>query len=231
MRNTRRFITAIILVLFAASASHALVLSEDNTYWYRNDSGGISTILNPDSKWLNDMVPTDRILVKVEQTVYDMQESAEMLEGNGDGVHPGFLYVYGVTNIGMGVRNDPADRGITEFSVHWGSNPLYMSTDQAQVKSAWVVDDTASVPTWKWTDDLGQGIVKGSGVVGFWAVSNVGVDGVIRASIVQAGPGGPTSWYGTTTGPFVPEPGAYVSLLTGIGGLGLMVRMRGRKKS
>lgn len=228
MRNARLIVITVILILLATTASQALILHEDNTYWYK-DGNNVATILNPDQTWLNTMVPTDRLLVKIEETVYDRPESLEILQGNRDVNAPtGFLYAYSISNLGIGVANNPADKGITQFSVSWAVQPTYVTTNKDQMRPEWVVDDTSvTKPAWKWTSTVDRGITKGMTLGGFWAISNISEDGECRAE-VYSDPFGGAPWMGKTTGP-CPEPGSIVSLFAGIAGLGLTVKLRRKK--
>lgn len=227
MRITRLIVTAVIIILLAKSAMHAGTISEDVTYWFKT-ANGTSTIMNPSSDWLK--LNTASLLVKVQQTVYDQIQSQAMLNGNSpnEGAnHPGYLYAYSVTNLNVGDWTSLTDRGITNFHVDWGTS-YYATVYHAQTPNGWVVDTSVTGgPSWKWTP-VDRGLMPGGTVGGFWAVSNVGVDGECTASIIQAGPNGQIGWNGKTTGP-CPEPGAIVSLLAGFGGLGVMVRLRRRK--
>lgn len=233
MRKTRLIVLAVIMLVLLRSATHAATLSEDVTYWFKTANGSDS-IMNPTTDWLkhNDA----NLLVKVQQSVMDMQDTMDALNRLSPGLgtaHPGYLYSYSVTNLGIGDLKNLADMGITSFHAEW--NSPYYATVSHQTPTGWAVDTTspesASGPIWKWTpvDPGVAGILKNETVGGFWAVSNVGIDGQIKASILHGGPNGITSWGGTTTGPFVPEPSAYLSLIAGLSGLGMMAKLRRRK--
>ncbi len=226
MKHISLLIAALALVLLTGVASFAGVISEDVTYWFKvGDS--VDTMMNPSTEWLQQN--TANLLVKIQQTVYDQATTMAMLNRNNpdEGTnHPGFLYAYSVTNLNVGDLTDLADRGITSFRVEWPTP--YYATVSRQTPFGWEVDTSVSSgPSWKWTP-VDPGLLPGDTVGGFWAVSNVGEDGVCNSAVVHLAGLGARDIYGRTTGP-CPEPGAYMSLLAGMGGFGLMVRMRRKK--
>jgi len=192
-------------LLMTASASHAFVLSEDVSYWYADSAA----------------------VVKVQQTVYDPAQTLQILRRNGDNVtytQPVYLYAYSVSNLNVGDLDDDNERGITNFSVNWTPAPVYV-TKSRQTPTYWAVDTPSPQPAWKWTDSASPGIMPGETVGGFWAVSNVGVDGEMNAT-VRWGPNAEHTLTGKTTGPLVPEPATLLSLFAGIAGLGLTRKLR-----
>lgn len=232
MKNIRLFVAALTLILLATSASYAGTISEDVYYWFRTVDGGSDSQRNPTDEWLK--LNVSNLLVKVQQTVYDQESTLAILNRNnaGEGTqNSGFLYAYALTNLNVGDPADFADMGITSFHVDWAT-PYYATVSSRQTPVGWVVDTTSNAassgPTWKWTP-VDPGLLPGETVGGFWAVSNVGVDGECNAGIIHGGPFGPSGWSGKTTGPMAPEPGAFVSLFAGLAGLGLTVRLRKRK--
>lgn len=214
---------AAIVLLVATSVSFAGVIHEDFAYWY-TDSGQTQTIFNPSTDWLNQNV--GKLLIKVQQTVYDEASTTALLQENGDGTRSGFLYAYSVTNLYVGTPGDTSDKGITRFNVNWTPAPLYVTTDKQQTLPNWVVDTSVTQPAWKWTSAISPGIKPGRTVGGFWAVSNVGVDGVVNAGALHVGPNGEETFNGKTTGPMVPDAPTFLSLATGLMGLGLTRRLR-----
>lgn len=220
MRVLRQIAVVVALVLLVASASCAGLIHEDVTYWY-NGAKGPDSIQNPNTAWLE--ANMSALVIKIQQSVYDQASSAAMLAANGDPAQSGYLFAYSVTNLSLG---DPAGPGITRVQVDWASQYLvYATVSHGQTLSGWEVDTGAgSAPAWKWTS-TGPGITPGQTVGGFWAISNVGVDGECNSRVLLGGLGEPQGFAGKTTGP-CPEPATFVSLFAGITGLGLMRRLR-----
>lgn len=209
----------IVVLLTAVSVSYAGVLHEDVAYWYTNGSQTL-TEFNPNTDWLN--LNVDRLLVKVQQTVYDQASTKTILFRNGNGQVNGYLYAYSVTNLNVGDASDLEDIGITKFAVGWTTAPILVTTAK-QIVPGWVVD-TAPQPSWKWTNAVDPGILAGDTVGGFWAVSNTGEDGYIDAHATHVGPLGPHDITGRTTGPkdpIVPDAPTFLSLAAGLIGMGL----------
>ena len=226
MRNARLIVITVILILLATTASYAGTISEDVTYWFKT-TNGTDSIMNPSTDWLR--LNDANLLVKVQQTVSDQATTLASLnrlspdEGTN---HPGYLYAYSVTNLGVGDPANLADMGITSFHVDWRTS--YYATVSHQTPSGWVVDSSVpGGPTWKWTP-VDPGLLPNETAGGFWAVSNVGVDGECTSKIIHLAGLGSTDIYGRTTGP-CPEPGSIVSLFAGIAGLGLTVKLRRKK--
>lgn len=224
MRNLHVTALAIVALLILASISNAAILSEDVAYWYVNGSN-LDTKFNPTSDWLDQMTAAGALRVKVQQTVFDAVQTQSMLQRNGDGVHTGYLYAYTVSSLNVGNADDPADWGITRFSADWAPAPLYVTTSR-QTLPDWVVDTSTTKPAWKWTSATNPGIMPGESVGGFWAVSNISVDGRVSANVVHIGPFGPGTLTGETTGPVIPDAPTFVSLAAGLMGLGLTRRLR-----
>lgn len=227
MRNIFLTSLAVAALFMTASVSHAAILSEDIAYWYINGTN-LDTSFNPSAEWLSQM--KDTLVVKVQQTVYDQAQTLSLLNRNhsGDGTsHPGFLYAYTVSNLNLGDSNDMADMGITNFAAAWTPTPLFVTTS-AQTPILWQVDTSSSTkPAWKWTSATIPGILPGESVGGFWAVSNISVDGHINANAVHVGPLGRETLTGKTTGP-LPDAPSILSLATGLLGLGLTRKRRGK---
>ncbi len=65
-------------VCFSQFAANASIISEDNVYWYApNPTGPLQSEFDPSNTWLEEDLPY--LLVSVNQTVYDEQQSAQML--------------------------------------------------------------------------------------------------------------------------------------------------------
>ena len=206
MKNLYLTGLTVAALLMAVSVSHAAVLSEDVTYWYVNDIR----------------------VVKVQQTVYDQAETLAILQGNGNTNAPaGFLYAYSVSNLNVGNPANAADLGITEFAVNWATAPTYVTTS-SQTLPQWQWDTASGAqPAWKWTGAPIRGITPGETVGGFWAVSNIGVDGTVNASVGHTiDPFSHETLTGKTTGPFVPDPPTFMTLAAGLLGMGLTRRFR-----
>lgn len=240
MKQIGIILAVVAMLVASASRSHALIISEDVTYWFKtaNESG---SVINPTSEWLKQN--SAHLLIKVQQTVFDQEETMARLNRNdpsnpNEGTNnPGFLYAYSVTNLSVGNLFDLADKGITSFHVDWAMPSKHVTVSKNLALLEWSIDDTSpeavAGPTWKWTPvDPGARptLLPGDTLGGFWAVSNVGEDGICQASVLHIAALGSARIAGTTTGP-CPEPGAYVSLLAGMGGFGLMARMRKKRPS
>ena len=222
MRSLYLIGLAVVVLLTMASASYASVIHEDIAYWYQ-DGSSILTLFNPSTDWLNQN--TGRLLVKVQQTVYDEAQSRTILYRNGNGLVNGFLYAYSVTNLNVGDAMDLADMGITKFAIDWAVAPTFVTTSK-QTLPGWVVDSPAQ-PSWKWTSTVDPGILPGDTVGGLWAVSNIGVDGVTNAHATHVGPLDPHYLTGKTTGPqLVPDAPSFASLAAGLIGFGAWRRRR-----
>ena len=223
MRNLCLIGLAMIVLLAAASGSYADVIHEDVAYWYMDNDGiGTRTEFNPNWLWLEQN--TNKLLVKVQQTVYDKAQSSTILYRNGNGVVDGFLYAYSVTNLNVGDPTDLADMGITNFAVDWSVAPTLVTTSK-QTLPSWVVDSPTQ-PSWKWTSTVDPGILPGETVGGLWAVSNTGFDGYVTAYANHGGSLNPSRLGGLTTGPIVPDAPTFISLAGGLMGLGLVRRFR-----
>jgi hypothetical protein len=212
-----------VVLLAAASVSYAGLIHEDISYWYK-DGNAVLTQFNPSTDWISAHIPN--LLAKVQETVFDADGAMAMLSGNGDGTaHPGCLYAYSITNLGVGSWIDP-DKGLTGFALDW--NPAcvkYVTVDKATLPM-WTVDDP-SKPSWKWTGSGSYCLRPGETIGGFWAVSNVSVDGEVSASATHTGINAPETFSGRTTGP-VPDAPTFLSLFAGLASLGL-TRIRRRK--
>lgn len=211
-------------LLIASIPACAGLLHEDVAYWYC-DADRLLTVFNPSADWLAENIPTGRVLVKVQQTVYDPVSALSILARNGDGTdHVGCLYSYTVTNLNVGDLDDPADMGITDFAVSWAVPPDYITVGR-HAPVGWVVDaESASQPAWKWTGPM-PGLLPGSTVGGFWAVTSIATERVADATVVHAAERNPEILCGKTTGP-VPEAPAVLALATGIVGVSVVTRMR-----
>lgn len=226
MRNVCLMYLMVAALLVAFVPAHAVTLHEDVSYWYE-DGDDILTIRNPAPDWLAGNMPTGRVLVRVQQTVYDPVSTFSILKRNGDGEsHPGYLYSYSVTNLNVGDPDDLTDMGITKFAVNWGITPAYV-TIARHASLGWAVDDDSPAkPAWKWTG-TGEGILPGNTVGGFWAVANVGTDRWVNASVIHAVGIDLRTLPGETSGP-TPEAPTFLSLAAGIVGLGVVRRTRRR---
>jgi len=227
MRNACRIFVIVVVLVIAFAPVHAVTLHEDVAYWY-TEGDQILTIFNPSTDWLAENIPTGRVLVKVQQTVYDPVSTLSILKRNGDGTnHPGYLFSYTVTNLNVGNPDDLSDIGITKFAVDWDMDPLY-ATVARHAPLGWVVDTEAGPsPAWKWTG-AGPGLLPGNSVGGFWAVADTGVERVTIANGLHVV--GPQQFVisGDTTGP-APEAPTVLSLATGVVGLSVVRRFRRRR--
>lgn len=211
-------------LLAASTPTLAGMLHEDVAYWYL-DGGRLLTIFNPSTDWLEENISTGRVLVKVQQTVYDPVSALSILARNGDGTdHVGCLYSYTVTNLNVGDLDDPADVGITAFIVDWSVAPVYV-TIARHAPVGWVVDtESPSQPAWKWTGTM-PGLLPGNTVGGFWAVATIGTDRVVDATAAHSIGRDSEMLRGKTTGP-IPEAPAILALATGIVGIGVVASIR-----
>jgi hypothetical protein len=218
-------LAVVALLAATACASNAGILSEDAAYWYINGSQ-LDTVFNPTTDWLSQMTAAGPLRVRVQQTVYDAAQTLSMLQRNDDGdTNPGYLYAYTASNLNVGNSADPADWGITNFNANWTPTPLYVTTSR-QTPTDWAVDTSTTKPAWQWTSAAEPGIMPGESVGGFWAVSNISVDGRLNANVVHVGPLGRETLTGKTAGPLVPDPPTFLSLAAGLMGLGLTRRLR-----
>jgi len=225
MRNLCLTCLAIAAIAMTISPARALTLHEDVAYWY-TDGEQILTIFDPSTDWLAENIPTGRVLVKVQQTVYDPISTLSILKRNGDGEnHPGFLYAYSVTNLNVGDPDDLSDMGITEFVVSWDPAPAYVTVAR-HAPLGWLVDTPAPQPAWKWTSATAPGILPGHTVGGFWAVGHTGFDREVDAQVLHIGGIQSHTVTGKTTGP-IPETPTILALATGLAGLGVLRRSRG----
>mgnify|MGYP005840908873 CR=1 FL=1 len=227
----RKLITAGLvgaLLLGAMTACSAAVISEDVSYWYRADDGSLLTEFNPAAEWLSTNLP--RLLIKVQQTVYDVASCNAILEraGQKDKEYIGYLYSYTVTNLDWGDLADPTERGLTKFTVNWGSVAPQKVTVSAQTPAKWIVDTSVTDPAWVWNDPVLAGLLTGESVGGLLAVGPVAPDGVVTAVADRSGPDSiALQLVGQTTGP-VTDPASIVTLMSGIVGLAA-TRLRRRK--
>ena len=219
MKNTCLICLLAAALMVACIPACAGMLHEDVAYWYR-DGDRLLTVFNPSTDWLGENIPIGRVLVKVQQTVYDPVSAISILARNGDGTdHVGCLYSYTVTNLNVGNLDDPADMGITAFAVDWSVAPLYVTVAR-HAPIGWVVDtESPSQPAWKWTGTT-PGLLPGSTVGGFWAVTSIGAERVVDATAVHVVECNSEALRGRTTGP-VPEAPAILALATGIIGIGV----------
>lgn len=216
---------AVVVLLAMACASYASLLHEDVAYWYR-DGDQILTQFDPTAQWLESWIPTGHVLLKVQQTVYDDVSTLSILKRNGNGTnHPGYLYAYSITNLNLGNPDDLADMGITNFAVNWDTAPTFVTVSRATLPG-WAADTSvATGPAWKWTGAVDPGVMPGETVGGFWAVSNVSVDGQVNAGAVHVGGLGAETLNGRTSGP-IPDAPTWLALVSGLAGLGLTRRLR-----
>lgn len=222
MRNLYLIGLAVIVLSTAASVSYASVLHEDVAYWYK-DGNSILTQFNPSTDWLNQN--TSRLLVMVQQTVYDVAQSKTILYRNGNGMIDGYLHSYSVTNLNVGDAMDLADMGLTTFAIDWQVAPTLVTTSR-QTVPGWAVDSPTR-PSWKWTSAVDPGILAGDTVGGFYAVSSVDNDGIVTAHTTHVGPLDPHNLTGQTTGPqLAPDAPSFLSLAAGLLGLGVWKRRR-----
>ncbi len=224
MRNACLMCLLAAALVVASVPARAVTLHEDVAYWYE-DGGQVLTIFNPSTDWLDEYIPTGRVLVKVQQTVYDPVSAFSILKRNGDGTdYAGCLFSYTVTNLNVGDPNDATDMGITNFVVDWDITPEYV-TIARHAPIGWVVDvQSPSQPAWKWTG-AAPGLLPGNTVGGFWAVANVGTDCCVDASAVHTCGVNAGTIVGQTTGP-TPEAPTALALAAGIIGLGVVRRTR-----
>lgn len=233
IRKTALAFFAAALLLSAVAGAQAGAISEDVAYWFWQENQTVGTIFNPDSAWLS--ANLSRVILKVQQTVYDIESTALILAANGDEPPAGgYLYAYSVTNIGW--FESFASGGLTAFAVDWGFQPLMVTVDRKQQPTgAWTPSymflnySPPDVSGPGWTANIaggGSGILPGSTVGGFWAVAPTGQDRVVMAAgatgdfLTQEG------WrlVGHTTGP-VPEPVGLLTLSMGAAALALRKKL------
>jgi len=225
VRRTRSHIAALVAVLLAAGAlgAQAAVVSEDVAYWYRlSDQSPVLTVFNPDADWLQSNL--GYLLIKVQQTVYDPEQSAQILQRDGQSpAAAGFLYAYSVTNLNW-------DDGVTGFRVDWQVESLFTTVSNRVTPSGWSVNAASTVPEWLYTPTTDYGIAPGETVGGLWALALTGQDQIVSAgaaSLAEDGSDLPYWIAGQTTAP-VPDPAPMTTVLMGLGGLGL-TRLRRRR--
>ena len=225
MKNLRAIGLIGAALILCATALAADILSEEEAYWYVGEYG-IETMFNPDGDWLAQMAAAGTLRLRVQQTVYDLAQSAAMLQRNGDGLHTGYLYVYSVSNLRVGDSLDLEDWGITQFSANLSIAPDLITTSR-QTLTDWIVDyDSGNPPAWKWVSTDWPGLLPGETVGGLWALSSIGVTTSANAGVVYAGVDDPQTLTGIVRGPYVPNAPAILSLLTGLTGLGVIRRFR-----
>ncbi len=214
---------AVCTLLLMCTAVNAAIVSEDIAYWYWINPGSeVGYIFNPTQQQLESILPD--LVLKVQQTVYDPVQSAQILARDGHPVQDGgYLYAYSVTNLNW-------TEGLTGFRVNWQVQPLYVATSNRVTPSWWSVNNNASYPEWLCSPTDVAGIAPGESVGGFWAVAATGADGECDASAASITIGdGPQLWLtgGKTTGPLLPDPAPIVTLAAGLAGMGL-TRLRRR---
>lgn len=223
MRKTGLYIAPFVAALMAFGAvAQAAVISEDVSYWYWLQDQSIATVFNPDSVWLQ--ANLGYLIIKVQQTVYDLEQSAQILERDGQTPPAaGYLYAYSVTNLNW-------DDGLTGFKVDWGVESLFTTVSKRVTPSGWNVNLLSSTPDWYYSPTSDYGIAPGETVGGFWALASTGEDRVVSASAASITAGGIEVPYwiaGQTTGP-VPDPAPITTMLMGLSGLGLTRLLRRR---
>ncbi len=210
----------VAMLIWASLPTFANVISEDVTYWYKTDPNNmLQWIVNPTTEQLEPLLPY--LLIKVQQTVYDQTQSAEILGAqNIQCPRGGYLYAYSVTNLNYAP-------GINRFAVSWGVAPLLVTTSRA-TPGYWLVDNNSLVPEWYSIPCNIPGIYKGETVGGFWAVANTGVDERVLAIVGSACISGNVEClYGETSGPTVPEPTSILALIAGTS----ILRMRIKRQT
>lgn len=215
---------ALLLGCMAAQdAAHAAIIGEDIAYWYQlADTSPVQTVFNPSLQWLTDN--RDFLLIKIQQTVYDPVQCAEILTRDGQNVVNGYLYAYSVSNLNW-------NEGITSFSVNWAVQPLLVTKSSRTTPSFWSVNGGVTYPEWVSTPSNIPGIAPGETVGGFWAVSDIGNDQVGVGAVVGSitTPLGTSSYMlGETSGPMVPDPASILTLAMGMAGFGLTRVLRRR---
>lgn len=213
MRRAFVFIGALSALM---SAAYANIIHEDNVYWLSGvGSTGKTYLVNPDTATLN--ANLNLLTVKVEETVYDLDQSALLQKAIGiTPPFPGYLYTYTVANLHL---TDAAGAllPIADFAAFWGAGLTNAHGVVAPTAGAWVPLATG-FPAWSAAAAPFE-VPVGSAVGGLWAFSPSNQDAIIPAavSIVDAN-GNVTIIDGFTTGP-VPEPGTIAALATGFVGL------------
>ncbi len=160
----------LIAIFVLANISYAGILNEDVAYWYWADDEKtiVETIFNPSSAQLKQI--RSKLLIKVQQTVYDPETTAQILnQANG------YLYAYSVTNLGW----MPDANGLIIFGVEWGDAVPTLVTVSNQTPSGWLPTtfsvsqgDPFNGPAWQWMGAPNvPGLTIGQTVGGFWAVS------------------------------------------------------------
>lgn len=225
MRYLLLCVVVAIVLLLSASFSQASLLHQDTAYWYR-DGDQIITQLNPSTEWLNQMIPTGRVILNIQQSIYDQVSTMSILRRNGNLTsYSGYLYAYSVTNLCAGGLDEVNDIGITSFAVDWAPEPVFVTASR-QIMPNWTVDDSHFKPAWKWAGSLSPGIRPGETVGGYWAVSSVLYNSDIWASAACISALGQETLTGKIVS--VPEPATLVALVAGLMGLGFTRRPRVR---
>ena len=222
LRSTAAAVLAAALLVGALACANAGAISEDVAYWYWLEDQSIGTIFNPDSGWLS--ANLSRVVLKVQQTVYDIESTALILTANGDQPPAeGFLYAYSVTNIGW--FDSFAGGGLTAFAMlvtvdhkqqpagAWTPGHVFLNYSPPDVNGpGWLANVAGG----------GSGILPGSTVGGFWAVAPTGEDRVVGAAGATGDYLTQEAWQliGQTTGP-VPEPVGLLTLAMGAGALAI----------
>ncbi|MEN6372438.1 MAG: hypothetical protein ABFD64_10550 [Armatimonadota bacterium] len=234
MRPIKYLLLSVLVLAAVASAAFSQVtdsgiLSEDVSFWL-NDG---AVWFNPSSSVLN--ANTDKLVLKVQQTVYNNELTRQITGLNTTG----YLYSYLITNLDYKpVENE----GLKMFGVGWDVAPLDVmvsrqnikaikDTSGAYISSGWVaaVDGTNPVIYWQNAADSNDPGLMPAESVNMWAISATGNDCVVSA--VAAGTPSPDSQYqylrGQTTGPETPEPGALLALSSAlVGTVGLVLRRK-----
>ncbi|MEI6511696.1 MAG: PEP-CTERM sorting domain-containing protein [bacterium] len=230
MRLTLVFAAVLSLLLTTA---YARVIHEDNIYWMlcegKDDISFVATngdgevdqfvfemLMNPTQAQLEENA--GRLVIKIEETVYDKSESLAMLNREGIQNAPsGFLYTYTVANLNLHYLDNnstevPLD--INSFHAYWGVPSLgtYVVRPNVPPQIGWNPTNP-SPPAWE-AVGFNYMVPRGSSVGGLWAVSNSDNDVVIPADIDVIINGKKVLVHGWTTGP-VPEPSSISALLIG----------------
>ena len=225
MEKKRFFAVTVLIMLFGvfSAAIAGTPISDNVSYWYSNGSS-VSTVFDPGSEWLSQN--SSNLLLRVEQTVYNADDTASILSENDITAPTGsYLFSYSVTNLGW----KPSSSGLTGFAVNWGFQPLLVTTDITQTVPSWDpeyyynTDISTSVdgPAWIWKPAKSvHGLLVGSTVGGLWALSPTSNTGAASAvSFTGNVITNPSFIAGQTTAPIVPEPASLLAMLTGVVGI------------